>query len=88
MSNGKDVAGGMIRSKTEILRRLRQGHYALADADVAGVSRFLEISLEAEQAYGAALAANPGLLFEDHLEPRLRAARSNMNADERKLIEG
>ena len=88
MSNGKDVAAGMIRSKTEILRRLRQGHYALADADVAGVSRFLEISLEAEQAYGGAVSANPGLLFEDHLEPRLRAARSDMNADERKLIEG
>ncbi len=88
MSNGKDVAAGMIRSKTEILRRLRQGYYALSDADVAGVAAFLEISLEAEQAYGAAVSANPGLLFEDHLEPRLRAARSDMNADERKLIEG
>lgn len=88
MSNGKDVAAGMIRSKTEILRRLRQGYYALSDADVAGVAAFLEISLEAEQAYGAAVSANPGLLFEDHLEPRLRAARPDMNADERKLIEG
>ena len=88
MSNGKDVAAGMIRSKTEILRRLRQGYYALSDADVAGVAAFLEISLEAEQAYGGAVSANPGLLFEDHLEPRLRAARSDMNADERKLIEG
>jgi hypothetical protein len=37
---------------------------------------FLDISLAAEAAYGAALAANPGLLFEDHLEPRLQAARS------------
>ncbi len=88
MSNGKDVAAGMIRSKTEILRRLRQGYYALSDADVAGVAAFLEISLEAEQAYGGAVSANPGLLFEDHLEPRLRAARSDMNTDERKLIEG
>ena len=88
MSNGKDVAAGMIRSKTEILRRLRQGYYALSDADVAGVAAFLEISLEAEQAYGGAVSANPGLLFEDHLEPRLRAARPDMNADERKLIEG
>ncbi len=72
MSNGKDVAAGMIRSKTEILRRLRDGYYGLPKDEVAGVARFLEISLEAERAYGAALAANPGLLFEDHLEPRLR----------------
>lgn len=71
MSNGKDVATGMIRSKTEILRRLESGHYGLAPKEVDGVAAFLRISLQAEAAYGAALAAQPGLLFEDHLEPML-----------------
>jgi glycosyltransferase involved in cell wall biosynthesis len=75
MSNGKNVAEGMIRSKTEIHRRLRAGHYALARADIDGVVAFLDISLEAERSYEAALAARPGLLFEDHIEPMLRAAR-------------
>ena len=88
MSNGKDVAAGMIRSKTEILRRLREGHYGLPEAEVAGVARFLDVSLDAERAYGAALAANPGLLFEDHLEPRLRAARAGMNEHEREKTGG
>ena len=76
MSNGKDVAAGMIASKTEIRRRLLDGHYGLPEAEVAGLVGFLDISLAAEAAYGAALVAEPGLLFEDHLEPRLRAARS------------
>ncbi len=74
MSNGKDVAAGMIASKQEILRRLNDGHYGLDAADVAGLAGFLEVSLRAEAAYGAALAARPGLLFEDHLEPMLLAA--------------
>jgi glycosyltransferase involved in cell wall biosynthesis len=74
MSNGSNVAAGMIASKTEILRRLQAGHYGLPTADVEGLARFLAISLEAEAVYGAALAARPGLLFEDHLEPMLAAA--------------
>ena len=76
MSNGKNVAEGMIRSKTEILRRLETGYYGLPAADVEGVAAFLRISLEAEAKYEAALAARPGLLFEDHIEPMLAAARS------------
>ena len=76
MSNGNDVAAGMIASKTEIRRRLLDGHYGLPEAEVAGLVGFLDISLAAEAAYGVALAERPGLLFEDHLEPRLRAARS------------
>lgn len=76
MSNGKDVAAGMIASKREILRRLDSGYYGLEEANVAGVADFLRVSLEAEAAYGAALAAQPGLLFEDHLEPMLAAARN------------
>ncbi len=73
MSNGKDVAAGMIASKSEILRRLESGHYGLGPQDVAGLTGFLRVSLEAEAVYGAALAARPGLLFEDHIEPMLAA---------------
>jgi hypothetical protein len=47
----------------------------MASADAAeGITRFLTVSLGAERSYQAALAARPGLLFEDHLEPLLRAA--------------
>ncbi len=72
MSNGPQVAKGMIASKTTLLERLGSGHYALADAGgIEGVVKFLHISLAAERSYEAALAAMPGLLFEDHLEPML-----------------
>lgn len=74
MSNGSNVAAGMIRSKTEILRRLQTGHYGLPARDVEGLVAFLTISLAAEARYAAALAAQPGLLFEDHLQPMLAAA--------------
>lgn len=76
MSNGKNVAAGMIASKTTLLRRLESGYYeGLRDEDGEGVAAFLRVSLEAEARYEAALAARPGLLFEDHLEPMLLAAR-------------
>ncbi|MFP9135754.1 glycosyltransferase family 2 protein [Devosia sp. XGJD_8] len=74
MSNGSNVAAGMIRSKTEILRRLQTGHYGLPARDVEGLVAFLTISLAAEARYAAALAAQPGLLFEDHLQPMLAVA--------------
>jgi len=76
MSNGKDVAAGMIASKTTIRQRLLDGYYGLPNDDVDGLVGFLDISLTAEARYGAALAARPGLLFEDHLQPMLAAARS------------
>jgi glycosyltransferase involved in cell wall biosynthesis len=76
MSNGKNVAAGMIASKSEILRRLEAGHYGLPQPETEGVAAFLRVSLDAEARYGAALAATPGLLFEDHLEPMLAAART------------
>jgi hypothetical protein len=64
----------MIRSKSELLARLEAGRYPMADpAGAAGIARFLEISLKAEESYPAALAAKPGLLFEDHIEPMLRS---------------
>ena len=72
MSNGADVAAGMMASKATLLQRLAAGHYRLPATDIAGLVRFLEISLAAEPLYGPALADRPGLLFEDHLEPRLQ----------------
>ncbi len=75
MSNGEKTAAGMVASKTTLLERLGSGYYPLAPGGVEGMAGFLTVSLEAEKHYGAALAAQPGLLFEDHLEPRL-AARS------------
>lgn len=75
MSNSTNVTDGMIRSKREILRRLEAGHYGLAQADVEGLCAFLTVSIAAESAFGDALATQPGLLFEDHIEPRLKAFR-------------
>ena len=74
MSNGPGVTEKMIRSKREMLRRLETGFYPMADArGPEGMAAFLRISLRAEETYGEAVAAHPGLLFEDHLEPMLRA---------------
>ena len=42
--------------------------------EAEGCAAFLRISLKAEALYEAALAARPGLLFEDHLQPMLAAA--------------
>jgi glycosyltransferase involved in cell wall biosynthesis len=75
MSNGKNVAAGMIASKTTIRSRLMEGHYGLPAEAVDNLVQFLDVSLRAEALYEAALAAHPGLLFEDHLEPMLRASR-------------
>jgi glycosyltransferase involved in cell wall biosynthesis len=76
MSNGPGVTEKMIRSKEILLQRLQAGFYPMADPDgPAGIAAFLRVSLEAEAAFPAALAAKPGLLFEDHLEPLLVAAK-------------
>lgn len=78
MSNGPGVTDKMIRSKHELLRRLEAGHYPMADASgPEGMARFLEISLRAEETYPTAIAAHPGLLFEDHIEPLLRASSTS-----------
>jgi glycosyltransferase involved in cell wall biosynthesis len=75
ISNGPGVAKRMISSKREIRRRLDAGAYPMADRNgVPGMQAFLDISLRAEKTYEAAAAATPGLLFEDHIEPMLRAA--------------
>ncbi len=79
MSNGPGVTEKMIRSKREMLRRLETGFYPMADASgPEGMARFLRISLEAEATYPAAVAAKPGLLFEDHLEPMLHSGSSSV----------
>lgn len=75
MSNGPGVTEKMIRSKREMLRRLETGFYPMVDArGPEGMAAFLRISLKAEETYGDAVTARPGLLFEDHLEPMLRAS--------------
>lgn len=72
LSNGEGFTERMIAAKTTIRQRLADGYYWFADPRaVAGLDAFLEISLAAERGYGAALAAEPGLLFEDHIEPLL-----------------
>lgn len=73
MSNGEGFTERMIRSKRSLLDRLEHGHYRFAAPDAAeGLIDFLTLSLAAEAAYPDAMAARPGLLFEDHLEPMLR----------------
>lgn len=74
MSNGPGVTERMIASKRTLLERLETGHYRFADpATTEGLAAFLGLSLAAEAAYPMALEEKPGLLFEDHLEPLLRA---------------
>jgi glycosyltransferase involved in cell wall biosynthesis len=78
MSNGPGVTERMIAAKRLLLQRLDEGYYPMADASgPAGIARFLEISIAAEASYPAALAERPGLLFEDHIEPLLRAASTS-----------
>lgn len=75
MSNGPGVTERMIRSKRILLGRLAENYYRFADsAATEGLAAFLDLSLAAEASFPEALAAQPGLLFENHLEPMLRAA--------------
>jgi hypothetical protein len=75
LSNGAGMTERMISAKTTIRQRLADGYYPLADPRGAeGLDAFLAVSLEAERRYPAALVERPGLLFEDHIEPLLRAA--------------
>lgn len=74
MSNGIGVTEKMIAAKKILLERLGSGRYRFATpAATEGLIAFLGISLAAEAAYPMALEETPGLLFEDHLEPMLRA---------------
>lgn len=74
MSNAPGFTERMLHSKRLILGRLGDGGYTLADGAAAeGVAAFLRVSLQAEEAYPAALAASPGALFEDTIEPLIAA---------------
>ena len=81
MSNGEGVTERMIASKKELLARLETGTYRFAAPGAAeGLIAFLGLSLAAGAAYPLALADQPGLLFEDHLEPMLRRYEAGLNA--------
>ncbi len=72
VSNKPGAGAAMMATKHLLLDRLGSGAYPLAmPQGVKGLTRFFEISLAAEQSYGARLVENPDLLFEDHLEPML-----------------
>lgn len=81
MSNGEGFTERMIRSKQTLRERLATGAYSFAAPGTAeGVMAFLDISLAAEALYPERLAAEPGLLFEDHIEPMLRASEARREA--------
>lgn len=72
VSNRPDAGTQMIATKKRLIDAIGSGAYPLAaPAAGDGLLRFYRISLAAEQSYGARLAENPSLLFEDHLEPML-----------------
>lgn len=82
MSNGEGFTEKMIASKKALLQRLEIGHYRFAAPGAAeGLIAFLGLSLAAEAAYPMALEETPGLLFEDHLEPMLRAYEARVKLD-------
>jgi len=75
MSNASGFTERMIHSKTLLLARLESGFYPMADPAAAeGIAQFLRLSLEAEKLYPQVLAEKPGALFEDTIEPMIRAA--------------
>lgn len=77
MSNAEGFTERMIRSKTMLLARLEQGFYPMADPRAAEeIAAFLRLSLEAEKIYPQVLAAKPGALFEDTIEPMIAARKS------------
>ncbi len=72
ISNKPGASADMIATKRLLRQRLLQGFYSLASPQGRdGLLRFYEISLAAEQSFGARLRDTPALLFEDHLEPML-----------------
>lgn len=73
ISIGPEASARYIRIKKLLLERLKSNFYPLAEgaAAINGIAGFLERSLAAEEDFEAALAENPGLIFENHLESRL-----------------
>lgn len=82
MSNGDGFTEKMIASKKALLQRLEANAYRFAAPGTAeGLIAFLGLSLAAEAAYPMALEETPGLLFENHLEPMLRAYEARVKGD-------
>ena len=78
ISNKPGASLKMIETKKRLLEALGSGQYPLADSQaVASMMRFYELSLDAERGFETKLKAQPGILFEDHLEPKLRSAISS-----------
>lgn len=74
ISNKPGASVQIAQTKRRLLKLLANGDYPLADPNgVAGMQKFYRISLKAEEVYEQRLAETPGLLFEDHLEPFLKA---------------
>jgi len=81
MSNSDGITERMVASKKALLERLEKGQYRFAAPRAAeGLITFLSLSLAAEAAFPMAVAEQPGLLFEDHLEPMLRAYEARVAA--------
>jgi len=78
ISNGPGATDRFVATKRHLIAALAAGRYPMADPDAAaGFVRFLEISLEAEKRYAAAIDRDPGLIFEDQIEPLLIAASTS-----------
>ncbi len=79
VSNKPGASARIVETKKHLLSLLHAGAYPLADPRaLEGLIAFYERSLAAEQSYGPLLERNPGLLFEDHLEPYLSAASTSV----------
>ncbi|HTJ56030.1 MAG TPA: glycosyltransferase family A protein [Devosiaceae bacterium] len=77
-SNAAGFTERMLTAKQMLRDGMAKGDYPMADPGaVAGLDAFLEVSMEAERRYPEALGKSPGLLFEDHLEPLLRASATS-----------
>lgn len=74
LSNAAGVTPRMLTAKQTILDRLAGDGYRLKDDSARkGLAAFLRISMRAEEAYPAVLERDPAALFEDTIEPLLRA---------------
>jgi succinoglycan biosynthesis protein ExoO len=77
LSNAPGAIAGMIAAKQRLAAQLAAGDYVFADPRARdSFSDFLAASLVAEGAYAAALAADPALNFEAHLDRYLAEGRA------------
>lgn len=78
VSNRPGASEAVIATKHLLIERLETGYYALPKPeDTEGMLAFWRTSLGAETKYGPRIAKEPDLLFEDHLEPFLKAASTS-----------